>query len=336
MFDKLATTALALILAAGGATAQEQITLRFAHLFPQSHYFWEHGGKVFVEALEAKTDGKVETSVFPAAQLGKDSLAVLQSGLADIVTLVPSYSPDKLPLTSVSELPGFHDTTCEGVAKLWHIIQDGAPLDQAEYAPQGLHPLFVAHQPTYKVLTSKKQVRAIGDLAGLKLRANGAAIGSLVRGAGAVPVSMSSGEVFDAMMRGTVDGTLLPYYTLPIYGLEDVVDYAYEGAELGGGSVVFAMSDKAWQALPDDMKTRFTEAAAEAQDKLCSYQDELEKSVRDEFAAGDKVTISSASETDLAEWQQHFDKHAADWAQGMEKQGRPGQAILDAFKSGAQ
>lgn len=336
MFDKLAPAALTLILATGGAAAEEQITLRFAHLFPQSHYFWEHGGKIFVEALETRTGGKVGTSVFPAAQLGKDSLAVLQSGLADIVTLVPSYSPDKLPLTSVSELPGFHSTTCEGVAKLWHIIQDGAPLDQAEYAPQGLHPLFVAHQPTYKVLTSKKQVLDIDDLAGLKLRANGAAIGNLVRGAGAVPVSMSSGEVFDAMMRGTVDGTLLPYYTLPIYGLEDVVSYAYEGAELGGGSVIFAMSDKGWQALPDDMKTSFTEAAAEAQGKLCSYQDALEKSVRDEFAAGNKVTMSSASEADRARWQQHFDQNAADWVQSMEKQGRPGQTILDAFMAQTQ
>lgn len=258
---------------------------------------------------------------------------MLRSGLADIVTLVPSYSPEKLPLTSVSELPGFHQTTCEGAGRLWEIVREGAPLGEAEYKPLGIHVLFVAHQPNYKLLTSEVEVDAIEDVAGLKIRANGASIGNLVRDTGGVPISMSSGEVYDALSRGTIDGTLLPYYTLPIYGLDEVVTQVYEGPAFGGGPVIYVMADRGWDALSDDMKAKFTAAGATAQETLCAYQDTLE--ARDRQAALDEggITVHEASAEDLAKWQVEFDAVAAAWAEDMDGQGLPGQRILDAFRA---
>lgn len=323
--------AIAAVCAAPAAWADEILNLRFAHQFPQNHYLWEEGGKVFTGALSAGAE-RVEVRVFPAAQLGKDPLAVLQSGLADIVTLVPSYSPEKLPLTSVAELPGFHDTTCQGVHRLAEIIKEGAPLNEAEYAPLGLHVLFVAHQPSYKILTSKP-VGKVADVAGMKLRANGASIGNLVRSVGGVAISMTSGEVYDSMKRGTIDGTLLPYFTVPLYGLDEVVSHAYEGAELGGGPVIYAMTDKGWNRLSDEMKAKFTEAAADAQEKLCSYQDKLEAADRKAAIDGGKIVITEAGEGDLAQWQQKFDEVATKWAKSMDDHGRPGQQILEAYRA---
>lgn len=331
-----ALSALAILASAGAAVAQDDLTLRFSHLFPQTHYLWEQGGKVFTDKLAEATDGAIETTVFPAAQLGKDPLAVLQSGLADIVTLVPSYSPEKLPLTSVSELPGFHNTTCEGVNRLWPVIQDGGPLDQAEYEPLGIHVLFVAHQPTYKLLNAKAEVSDMAGLGGLKIRANGASIGNLVRSAGGIPISMPSGEVYDSLSRGTIDSTLLPYYTLPIYGLDEVVTQVYEGPAFGGGPVIYAMTSRGWDGLTEDQKALFTEAASEAQQTLCSYQDELEASDRQAAIDGGKIAIHEATAEDLAAWQAKFDEVSQGWADEMEAQGRPGQTILDAYTAAAE
>src|SRR5918998_1768106 len=166
---RIISLASAAALAASAASAQESVKLRIAHQFPQSHYLWEEGGKAFVDNLSAGGTN-VSLSVFPAAQLGKDPLAVLQSGLADIVTLVPSYSPEKMPLTSVAELPGFHNTTCEGVHKLWTIIKNGAPLEVAEYKPLGIHVLFVAHQPAYKILTVRRPLMPARSRSPLRIK----------------------------------------------------------------------------------------------------------------------------------------------------------------------
>ncbi len=331
-----ALSALAILASGGASVAQDNLSLRFSHLFPQTHYLWEQGGKVFTDKLAEATGGAIETTVFPAAQLGKDPFAVLQSGLADIVTLVPSYSPEKLPLTSVSELPGFHNTACQGVARLWPIMQDGAPLDQAEYDPLGIHVLFVAHQPTYKLLTSKAEVSDMAGFSGLKIRANGASIGNLVRSAGGIAISMPSGEVYDSMSRGTIDGTLLPYYTLPIYGLDEVVRQIYEGPAFGGGPVIYAMTSKGWDGLNEDQKALFTDAAAEAQQTLCAYQDELEATDRQTAIDSGKITLHEASPDDLAAWQVKFDEVSQGWADEMEAQGRPGRAILDAYTAAAE
>lgn len=321
------------IIASGGASvAQDKLSLRVSHLFPQTHYLWEQGGKVFTDKLAEATGDAIETTVFPAAQLGKDPFAVLQSGLADIVTLVPSYSPEKLPLTSVSELPGFHNTACEGAARLWQVIQDGAPLNEAEYAPLGIHVLFVAHQPTYKLLTSKAEVADMAGFGGLKIRANGASIGNLVRSAGGIAISMPSGEVYDSLSRGTIDGTLLPYYTLPIYGLDEVVTQVYEGPAFGGGPVIYAMTSKGWDGLSDDQKALFTAAATEAQSTLCAYQDELEATDRQTAIDSGKITLHEVGPDDLTAWQAKFDEVSQGWADEMEAQGRPGQSILDAYR----
>lgn len=54
-----------LISTAAVAPAQESVNLRFSHLFPQTHYLWEQGGKVFIDELDAATGGGAEVSVFP-------------------------------------------------------------------------------------------------------------------------------------------------------------------------------------------------------------------------------------------------------------------------------
>lgn len=79
--------AAALVFAAGTAGAQNNQIFKVSHLFNSTVYPWDHGGKVFTDAVEKAAGDRVKFQVFPPAQLGKDLIGTLNSGLADIAII---------------------------------------------------------------------------------------------------------------------------------------------------------------------------------------------------------------------------------------------------------
>ncbi|HMQ94098.1 MAG TPA: TRAP transporter substrate-binding protein DctP [Amaricoccus sp.] len=327
--------ALALALAAMScAAAAQEARLRVAHQFPASSYIWVESGQVFVDAVGELTGGALRFDVFPAAQLGKDNVALVNSGLADVVALLPSYTPEKLALSSVAELPGLFDTGCEGTEMMWEIGKPGGPLDQSEYAPQGFRALFTVATTPYKIMLVSKQVSTLEDIAGLKIRAGGAAQDQTVRALGAVPISISGPELMDSVTRGTVDGAMFPYLALKPFSLDDKFDHSVEGVPFGTAVIIFAIRTAAWEALSDAHKAAALEAGDRARRHFCEYMDDEDRRVRDELVAnGFGATTISGEEA--ARWQALVDRVAEDRAVEMDRQGRNGSALLEAMRAAA-
>ncbi|WP_199087369.1 TRAP transporter substrate-binding protein DctP [Bosea sp. ASV33] len=329
------STALASLLALAStfpALAQDKITLKFAHLFPASHYLWEQGGKPYAEAITAATKGQVQFEVYPAGQLGKDYVALLKSGVADMVILVPTYAPNSFPMSSVVDLPGLYATACEGTGKFWSIARADGPLNEAEYKPQGIHVLWTSVLDPYRIMTTGKPVTSLDDLAGLKIRANAGAMDKTVRALGGVSVRTSSPELYDALTRGTVDAALYPYSGILQFKLEKILRHAVEGVRLGSGSIMFAMSERAWKALPENAKAAMNEAALPAQKHLCEYQDVEGERIRQKIVAEDGFKTTSLSPEQAALWEGKVGTVAAEWAEERDKMGKAGTAMLKAFK----
>lgn len=314
------------------AAQDKQITLKLAHVFPATHYLWLQGGKVFADEIEKRTSGKVKFEVYPAGQLGRDYLALLKSGLADMVILVPSYAPDKLPLTSVSELPGLYSTSCEATSRFWKLAQEGGVVHEAELKGHGSLALFVFTLPPYNILTTSKEVRTLADLSGLKIRAGGPAMDKTIRALGAAPVRIPSPELYDAMTRGTVDGAFFPYGGLHQFKLEQVFRHAVDGVQLGSGTITFSISTKSWQALPDDLRQAMREAGLVAQAHLCRAQEAAEVAAREKISKENGIKVVKLPAEEAAVWLQKVAGVAEAWAKEMDAAGRPGSAILKAYK----
>jgi TRAP-type C4-dicarboxylate transport system substrate-binding protein len=314
------------------ASASAETTLKFAHLFPATHYLWEHGGKVFADEVEKALPGRVKFQVYPAGQLGKDFYTMLNSGLTDMAIVSSSYMPDKFPLTSVAELPGLYSSACEGTNKLWSMAKPGGMLDRDEYRKLGMRMLFVTVLPPYAIMTTNKATPDLDALKGLKIRANGAAMEKTIRALGAVPVRVTSPELYDSLARGTVDGAFFPYQGLKQYDLQRVLKNSVLGPELGSGAVMYAMSEKGWNKLPPDMKAAFTKAAATAQETLCKWQDEANTQARKDIVSSDGHVVTNLAPAEAAKWHQMLKGVSASWAKEMDGNGKPGSALLKAFE----
>ena len=328
----IAVASLAALMLGAPAVAQEKKTLKFAHVFPASHWLWQESAQFFQDQLAKETGGKVQFESYHAGALGKEGAALLGSGIADMAALVPSYEPAKLPLSSVAELPGMVSTACEGTAKLWHIAKDGGPLNHAEYKPLGVKVLYVLLLSPYEVSTTKKPVTSLKDMAGLKIRANGAAMDKAVRALGATPIRVTGGELFDALTRGTVDGQLGAIGSIRTASTEKALRYTVQGPLLGSAAIVWGLRQKLWDELPANERAAFEKAAATTQKHLCEFQEKLDANERAVLVKEHRFAVTVLSNDDNAQWTQRVVPIAAEWAKEMDSTGRPGSALLKAFQ----
>ncbi len=320
----------ALALQAAPATAQT--TFKITQVFPSTHWHYIEGMKIFTEAAEAASGGKIKFDVFHAGQLGKETTTTVSSGLAQFGLFVPSYEPAKLPLTSVVELPGFHSNSCEGAAKFAELSKEGAPLYEQEFKRLGIKPLYMILLAPYQVATTAKKVTSLEDLSGLKIRALGAAMDQSVRLLGGIPVRVTSNEMYDALTRGTVDGGFWPIGSTRNVGLDKVFKYTVQGPQLGAGSTFFGVSLRVWNGLDDATKKILTDAGRKTEQHVCKYLDSAEQEVTEWLVKERGFTVTKLPEAELKRWHDRVAGVGDDWAKTLDSTGRPGTALLKAMR----
>jgi TRAP-type C4-dicarboxylate transport system substrate-binding protein len=317
--------------------AQDKLVIKIADPFPASHYVGKEGVQAWIAKAEELSKGKVKFEYYPAQQLGKakDLFQLTQSGVTDIGLVAPAYTPEKVPLSVVGELPGMFTSTCDGSRGLYKISQPGGLLAQQEYTPNGLRVLFANMLAPYTVMTARGELNKFEDLAGKKVYASGGAKDIALRELGAVPVRMTGPEVYEAMHRGTIDGTMMAFVGLRPYDLHTQVKWALNGVSLGSTAILYVISEQKWQKLPPDVQKALTDSAQFAMQKLCEYSDKSNDEERVAFEkAGLKVhNITGDEKTRILK---KLEPVSAEWAADLDKRGKPGTAMIKAYKDAIQ
>jgi TRAP-type mannitol/chloroaromatic compound transport system substrate-binding protein len=211
LFGKLTSVAGALSVAAGlalgasGAQAQEH-SFRMATGWGGGPLM-DIGAQAFADKVAELSDGRIEIEVFPGGTLGP-ALKVsetVQQGVADMGHTWIGYDWGVDP-TAV--LFGGFAGSFDSERMLHWLYRAGGAEMQAEWRDETFNlvsmPLFIRTSEVF--LHSRKPVRTLDDLAGLKLRTAGAWL-QISEGMGAAPVTMPGGDVYPALERGTIDAT---------------------------------------------------------------------------------------------------------------------------------
>lgn len=314
----------------GAATAAD-VTLRVADSLPVGHYIAENLLKPFISAAELESGGTVGFDYFPAEQLGKakDMLSLTQTGVADIGYVGASYVADKLPLSSVAQLPGTFSTSCEGAMAYWELAKPGGVLDTAEYAPLGVRALAVLALPPYQ-LFSGREITGLDSFAGQKMRTSGGAQALAMTKLGGVPVQMSAPETREALSRGTLDAVVFPYSSIMPYDLAPSLKTATQGLNLGSFVAAYMIAQSKYDSLPPEVQKALTEAGETATRQACEAFDGLIEDDKQKIAEAG-VTFVTLSEADLTRIDETLDTVGEEWAADLDSRGRPGSEMLSAF-----
>jgi TRAP-type C4-dicarboxylate transport system substrate-binding protein len=199
------------------------------------------------------------------------------------------------------------------------------PQIRAEH--EDVHVLFLWCTLPYEIHTVKKPVRKLEDIKGMKLATQAGAV-EMVRGLGAVPVSMGSPKIYMTVEKGVADGSALAWGAFKAWKLYEVTNY-HTNAGLGSNSYWTAMNKNTWNRLPKDIQAIISNVTAEMMpDTLCgAVSKEMDKGI-DIVKKRDHEVINLPS-GERARWIATGKPAWKKWVKDMEAKGLPGQAVLD-------
>ena len=311
----------------------QTVKLRVADSFPVGHYVAKYATKYWMSEVTRLTNQAVEFEYYPAEQLGKakDMLSLAQSGVADVAYVAPAYISDKLPLSAVVELPFNFSSSCAGTKAYWKMASEGGILAKRELEPLGVRVLFALMLPPNQVVLAKARFDGIKSLEGMKIRTSGGAKELMLRKLKAVPIQVAAPELHEAMSRGTIDGMLIPLSSLPPYELEKLSKVATMGENFGSFIITYAISEARWKTLPDKVQKAMIEAGKDTTERACRLVEE------DDFQIMEKVKTAGMTLVKLSPNDKQLVNAVSlsvgrEWAEALDKRGKPGTEVLRAFE----
>ena len=272
--------------------------LYFAHSLPTSHPV--HKGIVAMkDALEKKSDGKLEIKIFPDGQLGteREVLELLQIGSIAMTKVSAASMSNFAPEYQVTSIPYlFRDSE-----HLFSVLEGeiGRELleSSSKYLLRGLCFYDAGARSFY---AKSKPVKSPEDLDGMKIRTMDDQMSvDMVNTLGGSATPMAYGELYTALQQNVVDGAEnnIPSFVTS-HHYEVCKFYTFDEHTMVPDVVV--IGTKFWDTLNDREKIWLREAADESVVKQKQYWKEtvaenmkVLKKARVEFFYPDKTEFSS-------------------------------------------
>jgi TRAP-type C4-dicarboxylate transport system substrate-binding protein len=239
--------------------------------------------------------GKIKITYYHAEALGKapDFLSLLEGGVTDIVNLTPGAYPTQFDVESYINLPAIGINTREACSEvIWALYNKGYLTGLTNFKPLAFNSV-----PPVMIFTKKKAI-TVDDLKGMKIRTADAIARQFLDKTGAVGTSMTASEVYMALDRGTIDGTLTSeeyFFNTKLY---EVAKYCVNRPIISIGCAYILMNNSTWNKLPKDVqdgvskaieanKTAFLDSVKEAD---ASYTDKLKQQGVDLYSFSSEET----------------------------------------------
>jgi len=163
------------------------------------------GAKAFAERLQFLSGGRMKIQVFPGGALGNPLKVseTVKNGVAEMGHTWMGYDWGADPTTVV--FGGYAGSFNSEYMLHWLYEAGGAEM-QKQYRDEKFGivsiPLFIRTAEVF--LHSRKRVKTMDDLKGLKLRTAGAWL-EMSKELGAAPVTTAGGDIYPALERGVID-----------------------------------------------------------------------------------------------------------------------------------
>ena len=182
-----------------------------------------------------------------------------------------------------------------------------------------------AHGPG--ILASKKPVRTLAEVKGLKVRATG--LSKMICDAlGATAVAMAQPETYEALQKGVVEATLCPIETLKGWKQGEAIQYVIDSSAIGYTTAMFVVMNKdKWSQLPADIQKVFTEVSQEWKAKHGEAWDQADKEGR-EFVTQLKREFIPLSAAEQENWKTAVKPVLDAFVKQAKEKNLPGEALV--------
>lgn len=239
----------------------EKIKLKLAHGWPKNYPLFGESVDDYAQLVADMSDGRIEISV-DSTNKHKSAFGIfdfVKSGQYDIGQSASYYYGGKDPDTLFFASMPFSMTAKEQTA--WFYQGGGLELANEIYAKHNIEVTLGGNTGMQMGGWFRKEINTLEDMKGLKMRIPGFG-GKVIAGIGAVPTNIPTGELYQALERGTIDALewVGPGLDLRM-GFHKVAPYYYTGWHEPGTELMYFFNTDMMAKLPDWAKSILRNAA---------------------------------------------------------------------------
>ena len=292
--------AAAAIAFAASAGAQEVKHYRFAYDQPRNTGY-SVAGDLFADKLKELSNGTMLIDQYPGAQLGQEPqlLQLVKSGDIEFAIISSANTATISPQAGVMSLHFLFRDENHVIRALADPQVFDALRTMIDETTQGLHVIATGSQGLRHIY-SKKEIRKVEDIRGMKVRVQATATEDTMFPAyAAQTVHMPFGSVYTSLQTGVVDAaenSINVYLVNKHYEVAPVLSLTEHEAN---NALVF-VSDKLWQGLSPEQKQWVLTAAAEISAREPARAFELEHSAAARLA---KMGVKIVTDVDKSGFQ---------------------------------
>jgi TRAP-type C4-dicarboxylate transport system substrate-binding protein len=232
-------------------SAEKVIRLRYAVWFPPTHRLAILSDQ-WCKEVEKRTNGAVKITPFMGGTLANPTQVYegILKGSFDIGGSALAYNTGRFPLTEVLDLPlGYRDARQGALLHNAYLKKFKPYLKEFDEVK-----LFYLFPPGAGLIHTKKVVKNLEEIKGMRIRASGLNAKS-VEALGAIPVTITIPETYDALQRGIVDGLLMHTEVLQTFRLGELAKCTIKDHGISNGPAQYVMMNKKkWESLPKSVQ----------------------------------------------------------------------------------
>jgi len=315
--------AVSIIIPASVTDVQAATTsLTYSIFFPPTHG-QAKAGQAWSKEVEKRSNGRIKITVFSGGTLTPADQCYdgVVKGISDIGMSCFAYTRGRFPVMEALDLPLGYPNGRVATRVANDFYKKFKPKEL-----EGVKVLYIhAHGPG--LLHTKKPVRSLEELKGMKIRSTGLS-SKIVESLGGLPVAMPQGETYEAIQKGVVDGTFTPIETLKGWKQAEVVKSTTECYGVGYTTAMFVvMNLKKWNALPKDVQKIMEDISNEWIDVHGKAWDQLDKEGRD-YSKSLGNQIIPLTKTEDARWKGAVKPIISDYVKTTTGKGLPGKKAV--------
>jgi TRAP-type C4-dicarboxylate transport system substrate-binding protein len=320
--------------AALGSTSASsaEYVLRFAALNPADAPMYRDVLEPLARQIENESAGRLQVDLRPLGGYGKpvDFLAMVERGDLEIAYTVQGYTADRFPQSTVMELPLLFNDSVSGTKAFWGLYEEGL-LDQ-DYAQLKVLSLLVL--PPFGLFTVDRNITALRDLRGLRMRTPSPTVGLALARLGTIPIGLPVNALGENIANGTVDALAFGWDVLDATQgvgskpLQDQVKYLVD-AKFASPSLMVVMNKAKYQALPEDLRAIIDRrTGGELSIKIARLRDATDTAAKERFRTDGAHVVIALTPAQREEMRKIIAPAVTEWANGMKRQGIDADRLL--------
>jgi TRAP-type C4-dicarboxylate transport system substrate-binding protein len=249
--------------------------------------------------LDRRSGGSIEVRFYPGGILTPASQLFdsVTTGIADIGFGPMGVTPGRFPLMEILEQP----LGIKSAFMMTKLSNDFFHAFKPKEFDQVKVLFFLSASPG--LLHTKKPVSRLEDLKGMKVRCLGGNAAKVLKALGAIPIVISTGDTYDALRKGIVDGVIAAWDSLETLKWGEVLPYTTVSYNAAVGSPGFVVMNKSkWESLSVEMQETIDEMSDEYAEKLSRLWDEKDQNTIRKWTAKNHISIY-LSEKEEKRWE---------------------------------